>query len=1496
MDRPYSQVLTLLLQAFKDDGGLDAIKEVFEVFIAEVSSPIDPSQTPENGDARARHMCAYGGIKIILAFFTQITQSKSIIESTQTHVIGSNERDRGQPNSFFAPQFLVELRMAVLPVVRTLWNSSFVDNAENRLVKCLIDILRAALEGADEQGAYRLGDEPPAARRAANKTYSVPKEKVATLVGQGYDAELAQEALYRCFNVPHAAMEYCQALKAFPGAERNPIPEHDREKAPRSITQTPRRSDSGATLPDTDVPNPPNDITRTRNPLGDIDGDMVNAILARSSNAENQAGPSDLVTSGLDAQGDTIVEEEAIGSQSAREDSTSPMDLPQPLPLSFPNDAGDGTVDPMAMSIDNLQDIIRGMGRHSTQEQTIPSRQVSNGPSHQANIVPHKAPVTIEDLDAERKAIRSNLIDRALDVLNVHPEVSFELAELIQAAALKAQDAKAMRCEVGETLVQSLISLQEDDFRPIGKKIASYAHLLALVLQDREFYEATLDQLTEFFAQFLGFIKIHPDQPADEASPWIGQILLVIEKLLAEDVQPSQIQWDVPTDGTLPGPLVQMEPSLLPLEQKIQLFEAIAEILLKIGRDESLALSVVRTLVILTRNREIASRLGEKRNIQRLFVMVKQLSGITNDKLPSTFMLLLRHIVEDDEIIRQVMKSEIMARFEVRPGRSPSTDTTGYVKQMYDLVLRSPQIFIDITNEKLEIQRYDGSGGSARPQILQLKPKVIEDKPKADDAEADASSANTAEATEGWTGQVSNLEEAKPSTGEDRNIILENEKPKAAEVKPPVVEHPSGVIHYLLQELLTYKDVEDKDLLSAAKDSTIEFSAELPASLSVANTSSAANPSTQPNPSTSGSSETKKVEKPEFKPSEHPIHVYRNFILQCLTELLHSYNRTKVEFINFSRKADPKATTPSKPRSGVLTYLLNDVIPVGTVAYEDTISYRKKNSTSNWAMSAIVSLCVRTNENGYHKKQGSMEEDDEKDLLFVRKFVLEHGLKAFKDAHASEEHPDVKYARLLDLADLFMRLLQGRITPFGNTSSPGTEGGFQKSISKLMFEKNFIGALTGSVADIDLNFPGSKRVIKYILRPLKQLTSTAIFLSQNSDISNTTGQTTDDDEISTATSVSDNEDEREETPDLFRNSTLGMFEPGRDQESSSESSDEDEEMYEDDEYDEGMEYEEGMDRDGDEVISDEDDDLGEAGHMEGLRGDGGMDVEVVIDGDDDNQSDDDDDPDDSEDMEDDNEIEVIDEITGDSENASLAEGDEDGWQDEDHEDIDRYNEEDPLDDNDFSQDQDAESAVRDIVREFGGAEAALQRLEGLDDGQAEGLDRLHMDIETGRYMDDVVHRDEDDGMSRKITHVPRSIANTRQTRKMKIMKSSRKKMKRRSYLTKTMRTIIPASSHLSDGIPRMTDLHPHEDTTTIITTLAAYKILGLVVSLGVLWTVMLPYIALIDQPVLHAPWTTGSTLFCSGTGHPLLLPDLLEVSARLLSLRTTGSMVWTVVV
>ncbi|KAK5240476.1 E3 ubiquitin-protein ligase tom1, partial [Cryomyces antarcticus] len=149
--------------------------------------------------------------------------------------------------------------------------------------------------------------------------------------------------------------------------------------------------------------------------------------------------------------------------------------------------------------------------------------------------------VTIDDLNDERDILRKDLIDRCLDVLNVHNDVTFELAELISAAVSKAADPAGLRKEIGETIVQSLSSLQmEDDIRPNSRKIASYAHLVALVLQEKG-YDSMLDELKENLPMLLAFLKPLPDRTVEESSPWVGYILLIIERLLEQDEQPNKI-------------------------------------------------------------------------------------------------------------------------------------------------------------------------------------------------------------------------------------------------------------------------------------------------------------------------------------------------------------------------------------------------------------------------------------------------------------------------------------------------------------------------------------------------------------------------------------------------------------------------------------------------------------------------------------------------------------------------------------------------------------------------------------------------------------------------------------------------------------------------------------------------------------------------------------------------------------------------------------------
>lgn len=1251
MDRGYPQALTLVLQSFKNQGGFTVLSDILKSFYDEATSII-ATQGGEKlkDDVQGVPNLSLGGIKIILAFYAQIINSKLINEAGQTTSMQSRpERDREKPDFFLPAQFLVELRYAVIKPVQEIWNSDLMGKATTSIVKTLISILKTVLDGETEHGAYKRSDKPQPRGKMAIKTWKVRSaENIQRLKDQDFGEDLAREALYRCCDNYIMAREYCLAQVRDLRVERNDIPSYE---------------------------------------------------------AKSQTSPSP-------SRADVIVPDATDVSTSSAGDHTD-SETPEVRSVTMEDVADDADVGGSEGHSVPLPEVRPGSQRRSPSNFSGPSLFNTINATEAGKTA---GVVTIDDLDDERASLRKNLIDRSLDVLNLHDDVTFELSDLISAAVSKTPDPAAMRGEIGGTLVQSLISLQGDDFRPNGKKIAAFAHLLALVLQDKDFYEATVDELKENFSTLLEFIKIFPSQQPDEPSPWIGQVLLIVERLLAEDSQPHQIQWTPPNTDSPPedSTIAQLPDPVVSMEEKNRMFDAIMDVLPRIGKDESLTLSIVRVLVMLTRTRSIAVRLGDKRNIQRLFLMVKQLAGITNERLQSAFMLVLRHIIEDDATIRQIMRSEIQAMFEGRDRRQ--TDTTAYTRQMYHLALRAPEIFIEVTNEKLTLSRFDQN---QRPQALALKKEE-----KTTDSAADESIPVGPSSGNTTIEDSADANKAKPSTESKDGEALE--RTKTQDLKPPVVENPDGVIHYLLCELLAYKDVDDKEQTTTPSDKNKK-----PVSTDVEMTNGdQGSPQTT---STSGAADAKKSDKAEFKADSHPIYIYRCFILQCLTELLSCYNRTKIEFINFSRKADPHAMTPSKPRSGVLNYLLNVLVPVGTLNHAEDLAFKKRHTTSSWAVQAIVSLCATTGENGYPKSHPSPYAEEEPELLFVRKFVLEHALKAFKDASSSDEPLDMRYSRLMNIADIFYKMLQGN----GNSGSSNRNGNSlqpsQKQLAKIMYEKNFISVLTTSIADIDLNFPNAKRAVKYILRPLRYLTETAYELSTKYEVS--TPGTIDDDEISTASSLDEVDPDREETPDLYRNSTLAMFEPGQGMESDSESSDDDDddEIY-DEQYADDMEYDEDMGQDDEDVISEEDEEMEGMGTIEGLSGDVGMDVEVVIndDGEDDLSEDEDDSDETDEDDENDDDIEdmdEMDEVNGDDENGSLEGADDEDWASED----------------DDQEDYPGQEGIEDAAHSH---PATLNQIMQVLENHGDVLDQIgedmEMDVEHEDYMEDEMQDEEDE--------------------------------------------------------------------------------------------------------------------------------------------------------
>ncbi|EXJ63936.1 E3 ubiquitin-protein ligase HUWE1 [Cladophialophora yegresii CBS 114405] len=1202
-----------VVEAFRKAGGVQTLTKVGTEFFDKLKS------------CKVEHstFSANTGLKICLDILDDFTDAKCIMDSAQSN--NMKNTDPSRPYYFVPAQVLLNLRMGALPLTRLIWESEYADQASKNVVQKLVSILKHVLNGDHENEAVQTDSGHPTLppftwRKLPN---ALDPSKVNALKEKGYDEDLVREALYRSNSqAPNnyaPAEDYCRALTGSTRRRRLPVP--DREGDPSGISSAQSALQIGA------WPGGP--------PDGPPDG----------TPAETRPTEEDNEMEDVDDSGDDA--EMATGHTSRPRETA----------------AADGTP--------------------ATENSNLVNNE--SEPSHrEPQPLQAKSPLSysVESMFVERAIVREDLAERCNNILNNHQSLTFELSDLIISATSKLSDdlTKEYWRTTSDLLTSSLLSMQvEDDITEAqGKKIAAAAHLVALLIQDNEVFDETVAVFQDSFEGLLSFLSLPAaNGKSDEGSyPWVAPVLLIIEKMLSKDCEPVVVTWFPPTDLDSSSEPIITPTSVFTAEDKIKLFDSLINLLPRVGKDKGMALAIARALVALTRTRELATRVAEKRNLQRLFLMVKQLANGVGHRLQSSLMLILRHIVEDDDTLRQIMRSEIKALFSTRSSiRNP--DTNAYVRELYHLAIRSPSIFVEATNETVKLAQWQPQSGGVASVVLK----------KTSPAQSDDEGQD--EQLRPQDGAVDSAAQPATSIGAPQATLEEAGKPKAPEMRPPVVEHPDGVIHFILSELLNYKDVEDKEVSPQASSSTGTTNGSADQAPQDASGASEGTVSDNTRP---------KPEKAKFKPEEHPIFSYRCFLMYSLTELLHSYNRTKVEFINFSRKADPMAGTPSKPRSSILNYFLNGLIPSCHVDKEDSLQFKKKLLTSDWAIRVVVALCSKTGESGtiapaqrYSTQPQVDDVDNEPDLTFVRKFVLEHAIKAYKDAISSTESLQMKYSRLLCLADMFNRLLTKPAVPEGTAGSQNTS---YKVLARMMFEKNLISVLTSSLAEIDLAYPGSRRVVKFILRPLQELTTLASQLTTASPDLTSVVSTMSEDVISSASSVSDvHEEEREETPDLFRNSALGMLDPNRDpdeSDSDDDEDDEDEEMY-DEEYEDEMEYDNGIVAGGndDEAVSDEEEegDMGPEGEIEGLPGDVPMDIEFVVneqgmdvDTDEEEEEDDDDSDEDEHDEEDEDgdDFEIGDdadagEINGDDENHSLHDGheDEEGeWEDEEDEDED----------------------------------------------------------------------------------------------------------------------------------------------------------------------------------------------------------------------------------
>ena len=607
-----------------------------------------------------------------------------------------------------------------------------------------------------------------------------------------------------------------------------------------------------------------------------------------------------------------------------------------------------------------------------------------------------------------------------------------------------------------------------------AKEIAACAHVLGLLLSEKRYYDNAEAVIVDFLGSFVEFLSVENEIE----TPWISSVSLIIEIIVRE------IEWrqcKKRQDPTINLNIPEIKP-----EFYNQLLDKLMDILKSDLGDETVILCVLRLLVRLTKDSQYARIFREKNGIQSLLQLNHRHAGKTTVKVTDPSIIIIRQVVEDDKIILATMRSVVQAVLEVAASRGRYIDLSELLRNKYAEVLRDPDLFSHAVEQLAKLVGWSSSNPTSHKLGKKQSEQAVADAPK---PESDVE-----------------VKDAKP-------VLPETPKKSTLELN-----YSSGVVQILVTELLSHHP----DAISSTKKEEAPISS---------NTGSPQR--TDSNNAVLNQSHTK------LTPEETKEYAYTLFLLQALSELLGSYNNCKLEFVNYSRRGQSREPlTPSKPRSMMLNYLLNDLLPTGGTSYtahpSQDMDLERRRGISQLVSSVISSLCKKTPE--------FYEHDDRPDLLVnVRKFVLEGVARSLKETLASTGPAQQRYSRYTSLAELCRKLLASQ--PPLAMAQMQIDVASSSEMAKLMFEKGFVGLLTSVVADIELDFPDVRAVINDILSSLRDLTTSINRLAATSsfDAGSATG---DVEEISTASSVSEEEEEmqdRDETPDVFRNSALGIL-------------------------------------------------------------------------------------------------------------------------------------------------------------------------------------------------------------------------------------------------------------------------------------------------------------------------------------------------------------------
>lgn len=268
--------------------------------------------------------------------------------------------------------------------------------------------------------------------------------------------------------------------------------------------------------------------------------------------------------------------------------------------------------------------------------------------------------------------------------------------------------------------------------------------------------------------------------------------------------------------------------------------------------------------------------------------------------------------------------------------------------------------------------------------------------------------------------------------------------------------------------------------------------------------------------------DTKK--KDDVDVARNPVCAYMIFLLKVLIELVGSYKQSKLEFLTFNKR-NMYVESP-KPRTTALNFVLYQLLDTGG-RDQDKHYAERKEVIGKLARDLVVSFVSSVQDKEVQKQDPKIVNPD---MTYIRKFTIEAVTKALKSVAKSPKTLEANVSKLYGWLHLVTSFLVSERSYLHSVLDSNKTYVDKYQIGKLMLDMNVPSTIADCMASLDLNYPFSKKLFNKSVEPLNAINEIRSRFSDLFKLENTD----EDDEV-------EDESEKEEHSDMFRNSALGMY-------------------------------------------------------------------------------------------------------------------------------------------------------------------------------------------------------------------------------------------------------------------------------------------------------------------------------------------------------------------